>query len=68
MKKGKTVGPDELPVEVWKCMGEMGIEFVTRLFNRLLMGERMQKNGEGVCLSQSIKTKGTHSAVETTEE
>ena len=41
MKKGKTVGPDELPVEVWKCMGEMGIEFLTRLFNRLLMGERM---------------------------
>ena len=23
-----------------------------------------QKNGEGVCLSQSIKTKGTYSAVE----
>ena len=21
MKKGKAVGPDELPVEVWKCMG-----------------------------------------------
>ena len=41
MKKGKAVGPDQLPVEVWKCMGEMGIEFLTRLFNRLLMGERM---------------------------
>ena len=38
MKKGKAVGPDELPVEVWKC--KMGIEFLTRLFNRLLMGER----------------------------
>ena len=24
MKKGKAVGPDELPVEAWKCMGEMG--------------------------------------------
>ena len=24
MKKGKAVGPDELPVEVWKCMGKMG--------------------------------------------
>ena len=35
MKKGKAVGPDELPVEVWKCMGEMGIKFLTRLFNRL---------------------------------
>ena len=68
MKKGKTVGPDELLVEVWKCMGKMGIKFLTRLFNRLLIGERMPKNGEGVCLSQSIKTKGTHSVVATTEE
>ena len=24
IKKGKAVGPDELPVEVWKCMGKMG--------------------------------------------
>ena len=41
MKKGKAVGPNELPVEVWKCMGKMGIKFLTRLFNRLLMRERM---------------------------
>ena len=38
MKKGKAVGPDELPVEVWKCMGKMGIEFLTRLFNKLFVG------------------------------
>ena len=43
MKKGKAVGPDELPVEVWKCKGEMRIKFLTRLFNRLLMGERMSE-------------------------
>ena len=49
-------------------MGKMGIEFLTRLFNRLLMSERMQKNEEGIDLSQSIKTKGMHSAVEATEE
>ena len=41
MKKGKAVGPDELPVEVWKFMREMGIKFLTRLLNRLLMGKRM---------------------------
>ena len=41
MKKGKAVGPDELPVEDWKCMREMGIEFLTRLFNKLLVGEEM---------------------------
>ena len=38
MKKGKEVGPDELPVEVWKCIGKMGIKFLIRLFNRLLIG------------------------------
>ena len=24
MKKAKAVGPDELPVEVWKCMERLG--------------------------------------------
>ena len=38
MKKGKAIGPDELPVEVWKCMEKMGIKFLTRLFNRLFNG------------------------------
>ena len=26
-KKGKTIKPDQLPVEVWKRMGKMGIDF-----------------------------------------
>ena len=43
MKKVKAAGPDELPVEVWKCMRKMGIKFLTRLINRLLMGERMSE-------------------------
>ena len=43
MKNSKAVGPDELPIEVWKCMGEMEIKFLTRLFNRLLMSELMPK-------------------------
>ena len=30
-EKGKAVGPDELPIEIWKCMGEMRIEFLIRL-------------------------------------
>ena len=29
MKKGKAIGPDDFPVEVWKCIGEMGIKFLT---------------------------------------
>ena len=44
MKKGKAVGPERLPVKVWKCMRKMGIKFLTRLFHRLLMGERMPED------------------------
>ena len=58
MKKGKAVGPDELPVEVWKCMGKMGIEFLTRLFNKLLMGERMPEEWRRSVLIPIYKNKG----------
>ena len=58
MKKGKAVGPDELPVEVWKCMGEMGIKFLTRLFNRLLMGERMPEEWKRSVFIPIYKSKG----------
>ncbi|KAK3515926.1 hypothetical protein QTP86_020334, partial [Hemibagrus guttatus] len=29
MKSGKAVGPDDIPVEVWKCLGEAAVEFLT---------------------------------------
>ena len=48
-------------------MEKMGIKFLTRLFNRLLMGERMPEEWRRSVLISFIKTKGTHSAVETTE-
>ncbi|KAK3566609.1 hypothetical protein QTP86_001484, partial [Hemibagrus guttatus] len=34
MKSGKAVGPDDIPVEVWKCLGEAAVEFLANLFNR----------------------------------
>ena len=58
IKKGKAVGPVELPVKVWKFMGEMGIEFLTRLFNRLLMGERIPKEWRRIVLIPIYKNKG----------
>ena len=58
MKKCKAVGPDELPVEVWKCMGEMGIKFLTRLFNKLLVGEQMPEEWRRSVLIPIYKNKG----------
>ena len=53
MKKG---GPDELPVKVWKCMGEMGIKFLIRQFNRLL-GEQMPEEWRRSVLITIYKNK-----------
>ena len=58
MKQGKAVGLDELPVEVWKCMGEMGIEFLTRMFNKLLVGETIPKEWRRSVLIPIYKNKG----------
>ncbi|KAK3548387.1 hypothetical protein QTP70_012316 [Hemibagrus guttatus] len=41
MKSGKAVGPDDIPVEVWKCLGEAAVKFLTSLFNKVLERERM---------------------------
>ncbi|KAK3568376.1 hypothetical protein QTP86_005575 [Hemibagrus guttatus] len=46
MKSGKAVGPDDIPVEVWKCLGEAAVEFLASLFNRVI--ENLEKANERV--------------------
>ena len=41
MKTGKAVGPDDIPVEAWRCLGELANDFLTRLFNKILEDEIM---------------------------
>ena len=41
MQGEKAVGPDNLPAEVWKCLGELGLKYLTRMSNQLLKGKRM---------------------------
>ena len=41
MKNGKAVGPDDIPVEAWRNLGDIAERLLTRLFNRILEGERM---------------------------
>ncbi|KAK3533956.1 hypothetical protein QTP70_035003, partial [Hemibagrus guttatus] len=58
MKSGKAVGPDDIPVEVWKCLGEATVEFLTSLFNRVLESERMPEEWRRSVLVPSFKNKG----------
>ncbi|KAK3542796.1 hypothetical protein QTP70_002997 [Hemibagrus guttatus] len=58
MKSGKAVGPDEFPVEVWKCLGDAAVEFLASLFNRVLESERMPEEWRRSVLVPIFKNKG----------
>ncbi|KAK3537433.1 hypothetical protein QTP70_009980 [Hemibagrus guttatus] len=58
MKSGKAVGPDDIPVEVWKCLGEAAVEFLANLFNRVLESERMPEEWRRSALVPIFKNKG----------
>ncbi|KAK3555368.1 hypothetical protein QTP86_014961 [Hemibagrus guttatus] len=58
MKSGKAVGPDDIPVEVWKCLGEAAVEFLASLFNRVLESERMPEEWRRIVLVPIFKNKG----------
>ncbi|KAK3517653.1 hypothetical protein QTP70_014779 [Hemibagrus guttatus] len=58
MKSGKAVGPDDIPVEVWKCLGEAAVEFLTSLFNRVLESEKMLEEWRRSVVVPIFKNKG----------
>ncbi|KAK3554669.1 hypothetical protein QTP70_032672 [Hemibagrus guttatus] len=58
MKSGKAVGPDDIPVEVWKCLGEAAVEFLASLFNRVLESEKMPEEWRRSVLMLIFKNKG----------
>jgi len=41
MKSGKAVGPDSIPVEVWKSLGEDEVAWLTDFFNVIFKTEKM---------------------------
>jgi len=44
MKSGKAAGPDCIPIEIWKCLGVEGIEWLTELFNVILRTTKMPRD------------------------
>ena len=58
MKNGKSVGPDEIPIEAWRSLGGIAVTWLTRLFNRLLEGEKMPDEWRKSTLIPIYKNKG----------
>ncbi|KAL5569413.1 hypothetical protein UlMin_025988 [Ulmus minor] len=58
MKSGKTVGPDDIAIEAWKSLGEVGIQWLTRLFNRILETRKMPDSWRHSIVVSIYKNKG----------
>ena len=46
MKGGKALGPDEVPIEVWRVLGDVAIVWLTKLFNHIFRSNKSPKSGE----------------------
>ena len=58
MAHGKAVGPDQIPVEVWKFMGEVGLEWLTELFNVIFRTAKMPREWRANTVIPLYKNKG----------
>ena len=58
VKNGKSVGLDDIPVEVWKCLREVAVEFLTKTFNKILESERMSGEWRRSVMVLIFKNKG----------
>jgi len=58
MKPKKAVGPDGVPIEVWRCLGKIGIDWLTNLFNKIWTATRIPQDWRKSTLVPVYKNKG----------
>ncbi|XP_071699118.1 uncharacterized protein [Rutidosis leptorrhynchoides] len=40
-RRNKSVGPDQIPIEAWRCLGDVGVRWLTGLFNKTFRSSKM---------------------------
>ena len=58
MKGGKAMGPDGIPIEVWKSFGDVAIIWLTKLFNLIFRSNMMPDEWRRSILVPIFKNKG----------
>jgi hypothetical protein len=59
MKGGKTTGPDCIPIEVWRGLGDIAIVWLTKLFNLIFWANKMPEEWRWSILVPIFKNKGS---------
>jgi hypothetical protein len=58
MKGGKAMGPDGIPIEVWRSLGDVAIVWLTKLFNLIFRSNTMPDEWRRSILVPIFKNKG----------
>ena len=58
MKSGKAVGSDDIPAEVWRCLGWFGVVTLCKLFNSIMITETIPSAWRDSVLVPIFKEKG----------
>jgi hypothetical protein len=58
MKGGKAMGPDGIPIEVWRSLGDVAIVWLTKLFNLIFRSNKMPDECKRSILVPIFKNKG----------
>lgn len=58
MKNGKPVGPSDILGEVWKCLGEREVEFLTNLFKMILDSGKIPEEWKKSILAEDLLEQG----------
>uniref|UniRef100_A0A8I6Z2Z9 Reverse transcriptase domain-containing protein n=1 Tax=Hordeum vulgare subsp. vulgare TaxID=112509 RepID=A0A8I6Z2Z9_HORVV len=58
MKVGKAMGPDGIPIEVWRGLGDIAIVWLTKLFNLIFRSNKMPEEWRRSILVPIFKNKG----------
>ena len=58
MKSGRALGPDGIPIEAWKCLGDVGVSWLTNFFNKIILTKKMTDEWRKSILVPIYKNKG----------
>ena len=63
MGRDKVVGPDQIPIFVWLCLGEDGVQWLTKLFNIIVESSTMPEEWRSSIVIPIYKNKGDAQSV-----
>jgi hypothetical protein len=63
MKGGKPMGPNGIPIEVWRSLEDVAIVWLTKLFNLIFRSNKISDEWRRSILVPIIKNKGMRKVV-----